>query len=78
MAPLMASPRASNDERQNESQDIKQVNPVFLRPGGEVITNCFSHHALTLAIDGKLYLSPLERDKLKVSCHLSFLDESVN
>ncbi|KAG7286925.1 hypothetical protein NEMBOFW57_006425 [Staphylotrichum longicolle] len=27
----------------------------------------YCHHALTLAIDGKLYLSPLQRDKIKVS-----------
>jgi len=29
-----------------------------------------SHHALTLAIDDKLYLAPLEKAKVKVSHHL--------
>lgn len=64
--------RGSNDERQNEAQDIKQVSPPVrrlppLRGESRSLTPGLSHHALTLAIDGKLYLSPLQRDKIKVS-----------
>ncbi|KAK5653418.1 hypothetical protein OQA88_8903 [Cercophora sp. LCS_1] len=40
----------SNDEQQNEVTDIKQVT---------------SHHALTLALGNKIYLAPLEKDKVK-------------
>ncbi len=46
-------------------------------PGATIkVTNRHSHHALTLAIDGSLYLSPLQRDKIKVSHHISLLGES--
>ncbi len=45
-------------------------------PRRKSLTNC-SHHALTLAIDGKLYMAPLERDRIKVSCHFSWPDEPL-
>ena len=54
--------------RHRISSKSTSVRPDLARR--ESLTDC-SHHALTLAIDGKLYLAPLQREKIKVSYHPS-------
>jgi hypothetical protein len=64
--------RGSNDDQQNEAQDIKQASlgpAIAYGQGGKTANNMGSHHALTLAIDDKLYLAPLDKAKVKVSHH---------
>lgn len=64
--------RGSNDDQQNESMDLKYDSmegrfasgfAYFTLPDADIDA---SHHGLTLLCGDKLYMAPLEKEKMQV------------